>query len=591
MSALGVANPLGAAALVAVAVLVALHLWDRRRRVIPVSTLFLWRQLPAAPLERRRRLRPDALFFLQLALLLALVLGYLQPWVVTAGTPGGTPALLLVIDVSASMQAREMEGTRLALARERAAALVHDDGETMLVAAAERPRVVLRWTRDATLVRRRLETLEALDVAGDLAPALALAVGEARARPGTRVAVFTDLPPQATGLLREDLAAVDYVQLGRTDDNVAVSRLSVEAPPFSAPAGATATVVVRNHGGAARHVLLEAHVAGRLWTRRDVALEPHGAATLRLERPPGAGVLTVGLETHDTLPADDVALGWVAPGAPVDLLVVSDAPARASAFAALARAMPGGRAVVVTPAAFTAAPASAGTRIVVFDRVVPPGPPPARALYVAPPAGNAICPTDAVADEAAVIDWDGEHPIVAGQGGLEALVASRASVLATPPWGTAVALAASRRRTFPFLIAGEFEQHRIACLAAALTTPLAATDQLPLLLLTLGTLAWLDTGTGDAPVVVRTGVAASTREASVLADRVGAQRIGTRLVLASLQDDEESAIGRDGGGTWPATAPIAIARNAGAHPIGWWFYLAGALLLAGEWAVWRTRRA
>jgi hypothetical protein len=67
VSVLGVANPLGAAALVAVAALIALHLWDRRRRVVPVSTLFLWRRIPAAPLERRRRLRPDALFALQLA--------------------------------------------------------------------------------------------------------------------------------------------------------------------------------------------------------------------------------------------------------------------------------------------------------------------------------------------------------------------------------------------------------------------------------------------------------------------------------------------------------------------------------------------
>ena len=45
---LGVANPLGAAALVAVAALIALHLWDRRRRVVPVSTLFLWRRIHAA---------------------------------------------------------------------------------------------------------------------------------------------------------------------------------------------------------------------------------------------------------------------------------------------------------------------------------------------------------------------------------------------------------------------------------------------------------------------------------------------------------------------------------------------------------------
>src|SRR6185436_5680219 len=334
----------------------------------------------------------------------------------------------IVIDVSASMQAREVEGTRFALARERAAALVRDDAETMLVAAAERPRVLVRWTRDAPLVRRRLETLEPLDVAGDLAPALALAVGEARARPGTRVAVFTDLPPQATGLPPDDLATVDYVQLGRTDDNVAVARLTVEAPPFHAATDATATVVVRNHGHTARHVALEARVGADLWARHAVDLDDHGTATVRLDRPPGAGIVTITLDADDALAADDVALAWLPRGAPLDLLVVSEDPAQPSAFGALARTMTNGRAEAVSLARWTADPAMAGTRVVVFDRVAPPGPPPAHALYVAPTAGSEACPVD----DTAVVDWDADHPIVAGLGGLEALADPRASVFATP---------------------------------------------------------------------------------------------------------------------------------------------------------------
>jgi Ca-activated chloride channel family protein len=586
MNALGFANPLGAATLAAVVALVALHLWDRRRRVIPVSTLLIWRQLPPAPLERRRRLRPDALFFLQLALLLALILGYLRPWVSTAGTAAGAPSLLIVIDVSASMQAREVEGTRFALARERAAALVRDDTETMLVAAAERPRVLVRWTRDAPLVRRRLETLEPLDVAGDLAPALALAVGEARARPGTRVAVFTDLPPQAIGLPPDDLATVDYVQLGRTDDNVAVARLTIEAPPFHAATDATATVVVRNHGHTARHVALEARVGADLWARRTVDLDDHGTATVRLDRPPGDGIVTITLDADDALAADDVALAWLPRGAPLDLLVVSEAP---SAFGALARTMTNGRAEEVSLARWTADPAMAGTRVVVFDRIAPPGPPPAHALYVAPPAGSDACPVDETADDAAVIDWDADHPIVAGLGGLEALVVPHASVLAATN-GTVVTLAVSRRRTFPFLVAGERDGHRVACLAAGITTPLASSDQLPLLLLTLGTLAWLAPDGDATPLIVRTGVATRDGDVPVLADHVGAQHAGTRLVLASLLDDHESDIGRDGGGTWPATAGIETMGLGGTHEIGWWCYLAGALLLAGEWAVWLGRR-
>jgi hypothetical protein len=585
VSVLGVANPLGAAALVAVAALIALHLWDRRRRVVPVSTLFLWRRIPAAPLERRRRLRPDALFALQLAATLALVAGLARPWIATGDPAAGASSLLIVLDVSASMQAREPEGTRLDLARERAAALVRDDGETMLVEAADGPRVAVRWTRDATLVRRRLETLESLDVAGDLAPAVALAVGEARARPGTRVAVFTDLPPTAIGLPAADLAAVDYVQLGRTDDNVAVSRLTVDAPPFATPAATTATVVVRNHAGAPRRVVLDARVGDRPWARRELSLPAHDAATVQLSDPPGTGVVTVTLDAHDALAADDTAFGWIGAGTPADLLVVSDTAARDNPWVALAHAMPGGRAEVVAPAAFT----TARDRLVVFDGTAPPDPPPARTLVAAPPIGGRVCPTDAVADDAAVVDWDGAHPILAAQSGLEALAVTRASVLAAPPDAAVVAVAAARDRTFPFLVARERDGARVACLASGLAMPLAATDQLPLLLVTLGALAWLDPHAATAPLVVRTGVPAHDGAVTIVADRVGAEPRGARLVLASLENDDESAIGRDGGGVWPAaTTPASIAHRP-VHELAWWCWLAGIALLASEWMLWRRR--
>src|SRR3989442_16023969 len=102
----GILNPAGGLGLAAVAVLVALHLYDRRRRVIPVATLLLWKQIPARPLDRRR-FRPDALFLLQLLLLLALVGGYLRPYVQRAVAQAPAGRLLPVLHISASMQVRE----------------------------------------------------------------------------------------------------------------------------------------------------------------------------------------------------------------------------------------------------------------------------------------------------------------------------------------------------------------------------------------------------------------------------------------------------------------------------------------------------
>ena len=78
---IGILNPLGLLALASIGVLVALTLFARRTRIMPVSSLLLWKQIPARPVERQR-FSPDLLFVLRALLLLALAIGYLRPYVV-----------------------------------------------------------------------------------------------------------------------------------------------------------------------------------------------------------------------------------------------------------------------------------------------------------------------------------------------------------------------------------------------------------------------------------------------------------------------------------------------------------------------------
>src|SRR5262249_17419443 len=182
---LGIANPLGLLTLASVAVLIVLTQLRRRSHVSTVSSLILWKQLPERPLERQR-FRPDLLFVLPLLPLLALVGGYSLPWI---GGPGGDAAsgLAIVLDVSASMQVREAAGSRFALARRRLDELVGglpSAAPVMIVAAADRPRVALRWTTDRGRITERLAALEPLDTPTDLAPAAELALGEAPRRRG-----------------------------------------------------------------------------------------------------------------------------------------------------------------------------------------------------------------------------------------------------------------------------------------------------------------------------------------------------------------------------------------------------------------------
>jgi hypothetical protein len=519
----------------------------------------------------------------------------------------------MVFDLSASMQAREAAGTRLDLARKRARALVdalRSTDEVMLVAAADRPRVALRWTSDHGRVRERLEALDALDVATDLVAALELALTEARVHPGVRIAVFTDLPPEVRAGAPGILGAAHWVQVGRTDDNAGIIALTVERPVFRASGDTTVTALVRNYARAPRDVVLEATVAGRSFARRRLRLGPRATLAVLLGGPPGSGELTVALAGGDALGADDRAFGWVPPDEDLELLLVTDAPEAAASVARIGAAVARARVDVIGRADWEAQrPARA--RTVVFDGVVPASAPETSALYVAPPAGNTVCPSLGTLERAAIVDWDAQHALLDGLPAPNGTDVGPVSQLATPAWGDAVVLAAAPLGTFPLLVAGERDGVRRACLGAALTASLTSSDDLPLLVLLLGTLRWLGSPPDRGAIAVRTGVAvplpdgapggpapAGLRVAGappvVVAERVGTYRVGPpraeRVVAANLFDDRESDIGRAASRAWPGPPPGPAPAGAPArHEFGRWLYLLAALLLALEWRVWAAR--
>lgn len=616
MPGVGVLNPAGGFTLAAIAVLVALYLYDRRRRVVPVATMFLWKRIAAHPLQRER-FRPDALFVLRLLVLGALIAGYLRPFFADDMPAAGGAPLIVVLDASASMQARERDGTRFDLARARIgrlASALPSDAETMLITAAERPHVALRWSADHRRLADRLATLAPSDTPTNLAGAIELAFGEAQGRAAARIAVVTDLPPESSGVTPAQLARVDYIQIGETDDNVAVLSLTVDRPPFRAATDASATALIRNYAAVGKRVAVEARVGADLWERRVLTLGPRATEPVLLMHPPHGGPLVVTIDAADALAVDDRGAAWISPGEPLDLLLVSDSRELAAAFGEIAAAVPGSKVEVMTRARY-ADNLPSGRRTVLFDGVVPSELPPAvNALYVAPPAGNTLCPVSRVVDNAAVIDWESDHAAVSGLGALEALEVGRASELTSPPWATPVVLAASRRRAFPLLVAGERDGRRIACLGAELAAPLASSDHLPLLVLTLSTLRWLAEPYAGTAITVATGSpvvvgAGPTQPIDgpdggrglrvigdppvLLAERAGVYRMGPsggeRLVFANLFDDRESDIGRQNAGEWRATHEDATPALLAKHEIGWWFYVAAVALLALEWLMWSRR--
>ncbi|MBT3223533.1 MAG: VWA domain-containing protein, partial [Proteobacteria bacterium] len=142
--------------------LIALYFLRIRRRKVQVPSLLLWHALQrserlASPFERFKR---HLLLFLQLLILLALVFAFARPFLNTKSA--AFRSVVLVIDMSASMGAKDERPTRFDVAVDQALEVLKGVGptdEVMIVAAGPTTEVVSPFTRELPKARAALEGL------------------------------------------------------------------------------------------------------------------------------------------------------------------------------------------------------------------------------------------------------------------------------------------------------------------------------------------------------------------------------------------------------------------------------------------------
>jgi len=300
--------------------IVALHLHHRKRRVVEVSSVELWRGLVAGGVGRGRfRALRDAL---ALAVLLAALVAFTAS---AAGPVTGTSAsaarqLSIVIDTSASMNARgdRFSPTRRHEAVDAAPAaqlrLAPQDKRTLWF-AGERPRVA-----DALGSAAAAATLAPRCVAETTRLALLAARG------GT-VLVLTDAVGAET--LRDlDSKGLDLrvgvVDAGASTKNAGIVACDVDP---ANPAQILVRVATTDGPPSTRTLVLTA--AGKELSRTPLALDADGNATATLslgDATKAGGLIEVRLDPADDFVADDAA-GLMLPAAkPLAVAVVSDKP-------------------------------------------------------------------------------------------------------------------------------------------------------------------------------------------------------------------------------------------------------------------------
>lgn len=228
-------------ALIAVPIIL-LYMLRLRRREVMISSTFLWQQI----LQDReantpwQRLRRNLLLILQLIILALLILALARPFITVPTLSAGQTALLL--DASASMNAVDLidQGTRFEEAKRRALEVVDTlgSGSVMtIIKVGAAPQILTPYTSDREVLRAAINDAQVELGNGDWLTAMTLAAEGGRGVEDFSVVMIGD-----GGLTEADnLPAISipgdvrFIQVGQSDQNVAITALASRAVPGQPP--------------------------------------------------------------------------------------------------------------------------------------------------------------------------------------------------------------------------------------------------------------------------------------------------------------------------------------------------------------------
>jgi Ca-activated chloride channel homolog len=643
---LGLQSPWWLAALALVLPLVWLYLRPRVRPPASVSSLRIWRRAVPRVEAPTRKPKLPLLFFVQVALLAACAFALARPFAWEKVPLGPPPDQIVILDVSASMQAREQGATRFESARDAAIQRLREVASESptrrftVIAAALQPSI-LGSGLSADEAARALGELQPVDTAANLTAAVEIAA----TRAGTEGAVdlFTDLSADALVVSRDARDATRVHRFGTSDDNVAIVGLEVLANPLEDAVQKRVVATVRNASAVERSVEVElaplapvqaetgvpapaqgapsgaatADAPGQAPLRQTIALAPGESEAVAFAGIPWSGPFAARLSHADALPLDDVVYGHLPAPQPLEVLLVSDDTRLRNELSDLAKRA--GRVDLRTLSTGEWSPERARA-VTVFDRFVPTLPPAGNVLYLAPPNGNGDVAVTGSARGVKLAELR-DHDLVRGLKSFDGLLADEMSVLSAGGDLRPLALGRGEQREHALVLAGESGGRRIVATAFPLRADtIRRADGLSALLFLVRSLRWLSPAQAHAPIERLTGerLRASLRGAAPISrlegpggardfapteeitlERAGVYRAlseGTETpLLVSFIDPAESSIGR------PAIEPPAPrarpAAPAAPSDTAWAqrtllvpFLVAVLALMVGEWILVAMRR-
>ncbi len=401
-------NPAAFLLLLAIPVVVLFHLLKIRRQQATVSSTLFWAdslrdQQASAPF---RRLKPNLLLLLQLLAILFLALALAKPVRTVSAT--GYERNVFILDISASMQARDVAGSRFTAAKNAALEAIEQlrsGQQGMVIASGHEARVLVPFTEEQRALRRAVEGLEALDVEGRLEDAFRLAQANLQQRGRTAVVqVFTDGafdPPNIPDL---GGAAIRWHRFARRGGNIGITAFETRKTYFGA-FEYQAFLSVVNYSNETATFDLALTLDGKPLKVERVTLGPEVKRSFVIPFTHDAGgILRAEIDAEDDLAADNQAIAVIPSPRPLRVLYVSPG----NAF--LEKALAADPQVQPEPGTLDSLEKAAQYDVVILDNVPAKKVPAGRyLLFNTVPEGVPLEVLGRV-DEPPIIDWDRNHP-------------------------------------------------------------------------------------------------------------------------------------------------------------------------------------
>jgi hypothetical protein len=381
--------PIGLLTLLTLPVIVILHLLRERRRRMAVPSLLHWQNIPRQREgERIRRLPLTLLLLLHLLVAGALGLALGRPQM--PGVPSGAARqVVIVLDTSTSMGARDGSQTRFAEAQARARALLRElrpgDRAAIIAAGPAANLIAEGGAGDVATLVAALDRLRPGGDGADMAGALTLAQATLDPQRERRVVAISDRSP-AQAAVAANLPA-DWQIIGDSQPNRAI--ISFAARPW----GDRLQVYARaaNYADAPFRTTLQLYGDEQLIDTRDLRLDADGETELTWTLPDNYARLRAELAGGDGQAADDQGYLSVAPAPPARVLLVTAKPDPLRRALAAARA----QVTVVEPARYAETASGLNVDLTVFDGFLPTAWPAGAVLAINPPPGSPLLTVDA----------------------------------------------------------------------------------------------------------------------------------------------------------------------------------------------------